>query len=85
MRFASERGEASYYTCHKMDNCVSASYVINEIIMVVYGKINSSYSFKGLIFCLYLKWAKYEQYEFRLELYKEMLFYDKGIPSVYRG
>lgn len=55
MRFASERGEASYYTCHKMDNCVSASYVINEIIMVIYGKINSSYSFKGLIFCLYLK------------------------------
>lgn len=52
MRFASERGEASYYTCHKMDNCVSASYVINEIIMVIYGKINSSYSFKGLIFCL---------------------------------
>ena len=45
MRFASERGEASYYTCHKMDNCVSASYVINEIIMVIYGKINSSYSF----------------------------------------
>lgn len=55
MGFASERGEASYYTCHKMDNCVSASYVINEIIMVIYGKINSSYSFKGLIFCLYLK------------------------------
>lgn len=40
MRFASERSEASYYTCHKMDNCVSASYVINEIIMVIYGKIN---------------------------------------------
>ena len=85
MRFASERGEASYYTCHKMDNCVSASYVINEIIMVIYGEINSSYSFKGLIFCLYLMWAKYEQYEFRLELYKEMLFYDKGISGVYRG
>ena len=85
MGFASERSEASYYTCHKMDNCVSASYVINEIIMVIYGKINSSYSFKGLIFCLYLKRAKYEQYEFRLELYKEMLFYDKGISGVYRG
>lgn len=83
MRFASERSEASYYTCHKMDNCVSASYVINEIIMVVYGKINSSYSFKGLIFCLYLKWAKYEQYEFRLELHEEMFFYDKRISCIY--
>ena len=60
MSFASERGGASYYTCHKMNNCVSVSYVINEIIMVVYGKISSSYSFKGLIFCLYLKWIKYE-------------------------
>lgn len=39
MRFASERSEASYYTCHKMDNCVSASYVINEIIMVIYGEL----------------------------------------------
>ena len=78
MRFASERSEASYYTCHKMDNCVSASYVINEIIMVIYGELIH-------LILLNLKWAKYEQYEFRLELYKEMLFYDKGISGVYRG
>ena len=81
MRFASERSEASYYTCHKMDNCVSASYVINEIIMVIYGELIHLILLK----VLYLKWAKYEQYEFRLELYKEMLFYDKGISGVYRG
>lgn len=35
MGFASERGEAPYITCHKIDNCVLVSYVIIEIIVAV--------------------------------------------------
>lgn len=58
MRFASERGEASYYTCYKMDNCVSDTYRIIDIISLICSKISHVFTSKNHIFFVYLKWLR---------------------------
>lgn len=58
MRFASERGEASYYTCHKMNNCVSGTCHIIDIISLICSEISYVFTSKGHIFFVYLKWLR---------------------------
>lgn len=55
MDFPREGSEASYYTCHKMDNCVSDTYRIIDIISLICSKISYVFTSKNHIFFVYLK------------------------------